>query len=345
MTTGDDLEGQLLLLEHRLSVLEADATGKERPTAPSVWAALIDGSGAAEEGADLGLRAADQAAAGIAGLAGGLLDLRPSFDEALTSEARHQQLDQAYKQRARAAGIDRTIAIDNAKGGPAHRLVGPTHDVTRLFEAVRCVQRGEFASAVEGVALRSVSYRRGLPDYAQVQDPAEALTLVLMHWAADFFSKMSLPLPFWSRLAEVDDADFVRRVFALYRGGANLRTLVSQFLSNLSGVAVIGLILHAYRYLDMFLLSATHELTPGNLLLSGDLRYRWMSRNANLTAFAISTGAAGLTNDPFKLNHVAFFRFCADAKSINQILDGRLEELDARADAMLQELEAHEGRA
>ena len=311
MAQQDDILTEVLALDRRLDALEHQVVGGHVAVPASAWSGLLDKYGCPE--IDPAMRACDHAAACIAGLAGGALDLRPKLSAAMTSEETHQRLDAAFKAKVRSVAGDGTVPIDNVMGGPSHRMVGPTHDVMRLLKAIQCVRKGKFESAVAGVGKLADAYRDGFPPYVKVENAGDAAVLVLMHWAADFFSKLSLPLPGWSKLAEIPDREFVSALFRAYRGGANLRTAVSQLLSNLSGVALISVLLHVYRYVDMFWVSRTHEPSLGNIALRNDLRFRWMARNANLIAFGLSTGKAVATTDIFSLNYVAFFKFWATA--------------------------------
>lgn len=332
----DALFAELAQLDARIRRLE---TGVDGAVATS-WAELYELFGEEMPGADLGLRTADLAAATIAGLAGGVLDLQPAISSALTSEDLHQQLDAAFKQKVKdATGQNGTVSIDNALGGGRnHRLVGPTHDLFRLFSAVRAVQNGQFVSAVKGVRKVNTAYRAGLPPYLKVESPGDALILVLMHWAADFFSAQSLPIPGWSRLAEINERDFVEWLFRAYREGANLRAMVSQFLSNLSGLALISIVLHLYRYIDLFWVTERRPIKLATFNLSNDLRFRWMSRNANLTAMTVSTAHAALAQNFFAWNYMSFVKFFADARAVEKVLDTRHAEIDARTERLLQDL-------
>ena len=335
--SDEDILQELSALERR----SAGLLGQGNGLAAESWEDLERSLELQPMVSDLGLRAPDHFASVFAGLAGGILDLRPAIADALTSEEMHQQLDGAFKERLReATGKSGTIAIDNAVGGPDHRLVGPTHDVFRLFKTVKLVREGRFESAVKGVSKEAASYRRGLPPYLKVDDPKEALILVIMHWAADFFSSRSLPLPGWSRLAEVDNREFVSWLFKVYREGANLRTAISQFASNLSGLTLISILLHVYRYIDLFWITERAEFSASRLIMRQDLRFRWMSRNANLTALAVTTGNVAITRNIFSWNYLALIKFFADARAVESLLGDRHAELDKRTELLLRELEA-----
>lgn len=333
----DHLLKSLVGLQNRTDALDARLHGMAPPRAIVVaWEDIYAGHGELPPGANWELTVADHAAASIAGLGGGLLDLSKEISKGLTNESMHRRLDAIFKERVAKSG-DGTVAIDNALGGPSHRMVGPTHDVFRLFSAVKLVQAGRFESAVRGVLKEANSYRADLPDYLKISDPTEALLLVLLHWGADFFSKMSLPIPGWSKLAESNNVEFVRALFTAYRGGANLRSALSQLISNLSGLALISVVLHVYRYIDRYI-SGTMEFSLSSLSLSSDVRFGMMSRNANLIALAVSAAHAGVSQNIFALNYAAFFKFCADGRSINKLADGRADELEARLDVILREL-------
>lgn len=332
----DELLEQLLELEARSArLLKPD----DALATPATWQELEVRLDLEPLSGAPGLRGPDHFWSVFSGLAGGLLDLRPQIAESLTSEEMHQHIDAAYKEKVQqVVGRDGTLAVDNVMGGPEHRLVGPTHDVFRLFRTIQLVRRGEFESAVKGVLKSKGSYRDGLPPYLQVEKASDALILVLMHWAADFFSSRSLPLPGWSKLAEVDNRDFVAWLFKAYREGANLRTAVSQFLSNLSGLALISILLHVYRYIDLFWITERVDVSLSTLRLGRDLRFRWMSRNANLTALGVTTGNALVTQNFFNWNYMAMMKFFADARAVESILDDHHLELDRRTDLLLAEV-------
>lgn len=335
----DDILMELADVESRLRRLEGGSATAPAPARS--WQDLYALVGADVPGGELGLRTADLAAATIAGLAGGVLDLQPTISSALTREDLHQRIDTAFKEKARqVTGRDGTLAIDSAVGGREHRLVGPTHDLFRLFTAIQLVRTGEFRSAVKGVLKHKTAYRDGLPDYLQVDSAPDALLLIVMHWSADFFSKMSLPIPGWSKLAEVNDREFVMCLFRAYRGGANLRSAVSQFASNLSGLALISILLHLYRYIDLLWVTECVPIKRDHLNLADDLRFRWMSRNANLTALSVSTAHAVVVENFFSWNYMSFCKFYADARAVERILDRHHAELDDRCDRLLRDLAA-----
>ena len=333
--SDDVLLDELANLDARLRRLEGGSTASPATS----WEELYSITGEILPGRDGHLRTADLAAATIAGLAGGLLDLRASVTTALTSEEFHQRIDAAFKAKAKLiTGESGTLAIDNSLGGPDHRMLGPTHDLFRLFSAINGVRSGRFEAVLEGALSTRESYRAGLPPYLKVESASDALVLLLIHWSADFFSARSLPIPGWSKLAEIDSKEWVQGLMRAYREGANLRAMVSQFVNNLSGLALMSILLHVYRYIDLFWITERRPVEPAALGLSGDLRFRWMSRNANLTALTVSTANVAVTNNFFSWNYMSFCRFYADAKAVERLLDARHVDLDARTDQMLKSL-------
>ena len=341
MADDDPVLRDLAELQKKMNVVEAKLTDSAVPPEPEpTWEGLFAhyGEPVPTDGNDL--RVCDHVAASIAGLGGGLLDLRPRIEAKMTNEDWHQAIDKRFKQKAKAIVGDGNVAIDNAVGGgDGHRLVGPTHDLLRFFQSIKALKEGKFTANVKGVHKVLERYRGGFPPYLKVEKTSDAVFLLLLHWSADFFSKRSLPIPGWSKLAESEDREFVTLLFRAYREGANLRTLVAQFISNLSGLALISIVLHLYRYFDMFFVSATHQFSLGALGLRDDYRFRMMSRNANLIALGVSTANVSVTQNIVAWNYMAFFKFCADGRKVNQILAGRERELDEQVDKLLGELE------
>ncbi len=337
--SNDEVLDALIELEARSSELLKLNSEQGRP---QTWEDLETRLGLDPLPNTLGLRGQDHFVSVFAGFAGGALDLCPKVVDCLTSENMHQMLDKAFKAKLRKViGGEGMVPIDNAMGGADHRLVGPTHDILRLFKTIQLVRRGEFESAVKGVLKVKDSYRDGLPNYLKVDNTSDALILVLMHWAADFFSARSLPIPGWSKLAEINDHDFVNWLFKMYREGANLRMLVGQFISNLSGCALISIIIHIYRYIDIFFITKNADFLPSRLQLTNDLRFQWMSRNASLVAVGVSAGYAIATHNPFRCNYMAMMKFFANAQSVEKILDAQHLEIDRRTEQLLKEVEIY----
>ena len=176
----------------------------------------------------------DLIAVGIAGLVGALANLYDAYIDATVLKGlawlkKSDLLRQWEKDAAR-------LAIDYTGpkfGGPAHRVLSPGHDIGRFFNALNQIRAGTFAGswwedgkkfAAEGVTTT----RSGVP-FVQAPEPHLALVLLMKHWAADFVTPMSLPLPGWTLFREMPNRDL--RTFAnkAYAGsntgdGLNLRS-------------------------------------------------------------------------------------------------------------------------
>lgn len=336
----DELLKRLSDLENRTSVL----LGESPRSSASSLDELARRLGISPEDDGLTTAPHEHFVSVFAGTVGGVLDLggislRERISDSLTSEEMHQRIDGLFKKKmGELTGGRGTVAIDNIRGGADHRLVGPTHDVFRLLKTIHGVRSGTFESNVKNVRILTERYGSRSNAYLKVESTSDALFLVLLHWAADFFSSRSLPIPGWSLLAEIDDQKFVTWLFRAYREGANLRTAISQLLSNLSGVALISVILTVYRYADLFFITEKIPFSIERLNLGRDYKYRFLSRNAALVATGVSTGNALLTQDFFNWNYVAMMKFWSDGRAVNAILDARLREIDQRTERLLVEL-------
>ncbi|MGW5455739.1 hypothetical protein [Nocardia sp. NPDC003979] len=143
-------------------------------------------------------------------------------------------------------------------GGPAHRVRSAGHDIGRFFTALEQIRTGTFEGTwwEDGVRVvdRLAITRSGLP-FAQAPEPHLAVALLLKHWAADFVTPMSLPLPGWSVLAEMANPELRKFANEAYAGvnssgGLNLRsTILTPALGMLATEVVIRTHTHlgAYR--------------------------------------------------------------------------------------------------
>lgn len=175
-------------------------------------------------------------------------------------------------------------------GGPAHRVRSAGHDVGRLFAAVSQVRAGVFRGVrwEDHVKILEevTTTRSGLP-FKSASDPSEALALLMKHWAADFVTPMSLPLPGWTLLYEMPDRDLRKFAHRAYAGaapgeGLNLR---SGVLTPQLGMVITELIIRTHVHL------ATHQAT-GSAALSPAGRAK---RTEMLLAAHGVAGAASLT--------------------------------------------------
>jgi len=117
-------------------------------------------------------------------------------------------------------------------GGPAHRVRSAGHDIGRFLSALDQIRTGTFEGTwwLDGqrMVAEVTTTRSGLP-FARVPERRLALVLLLKHWAADFVTPMSLPLPGWTLLAQMPDPDLRKFALDAYAGtnsgeGLNLRS-------------------------------------------------------------------------------------------------------------------------
>lgn len=116
-------------------------------------------------------------------------------------------------------------------GGPAHRALSPGHDLGRFFNALNQVRTGTFEGSFWEDREKFIRVSTTSPQGVQygAVDPYAALALLLKHWAADFVTPMSLPLPGWTLFREIPDRDlrsFAQTAYAgdFHGSGLNLRS-------------------------------------------------------------------------------------------------------------------------
>lgn len=159
-------------------------------------------------------------AVGLAGVIGALACM---YDDQVDKVVREQlgrlkQWDviKGWERDARRLPIDYT---GPGFGGPAHRVRSAGHDVGRPFEALRQIREGEFKGVrwAEGVRSDYVSPEGA---YRTVDSLSEALTLWAKHLLADVVTPMSLPLPGWTKLYELDSRLVRKFAHDAYQGSA-----------------------------------------------------------------------------------------------------------------------------
>lgn len=328
----------LLAQANELDQLLDEALGDARPSQAQDWDAILQRNGVEFDGyAPLDTR--DQVVALVAGLVGGVLDLTNAFRAGLTNEGGHQRFDALSKEYLeKITGQSGIAAIDNHRGGRAHRLIGPAHDLTRFFEALGQMMNGRFESNFGGVFKSAMSYRDGCSDYLKIESPVEATILLLLHLIGDFFSAQSLPIPGRSKLAEIHDPEIYRAIVKEFLNGENLRGEVSKFLSTLSGAVLIALIIRLYRYYVIFVV----ERQPVRwkcLSLANDISFHLMQRNAQTLSFVISAAKAGFTANPLELNYASFIQIVRSGASVNRLSAEECRLLDARFERVKKEIE------
>lgn len=283
----------------------------------------------------------DQAISCIVGVAGGVLDLTQSFKSRMKNESVHQRFDQLSKDwLKRVTGEDGIAAIDNQRGGPsAHRLIGPAHDLSRFFEAIGQITKGEFRSSFGGVEKIVSSYGPNSADYVKVENPVDAAILLILHLIGDFFSAQSLPLPGRTQQAETRQVEIYRKIVSDFREGRNLREQVAGFLSNLSGTVLISITLRLYRYFVMFVMER-QQVELRRFRLADDELYHLLHRDAQMIAFGISVGKTCFTQNLIDVNYTSFIQFVRSGVAIQRISARELERLDGEFQELVQKIEA-----
>lgn len=316
--------------------LDSALTGQEVSYDDSSWNEILDRNGIEVPSSDE-LDPLDWAVCCIAGVGCGVLDLSKQYANALHNESAHQKFDTLSKEYLRkVTGSDGTAAIDNIKGGPLHRLVGPSHDLSRFMEAIGQMMKGEFRSNVMGKEFVSNVYGgRSYTPYLKIHSPADAAVVLILHLIGDFFSKTSLPIPGRTRIAESEIQTVVKNVFDEYRNGGSLRLLVSEFLSNITGALLIPIVLRLYRCVRV---AIETKSMPG-LSLKHDIKFHVLCRNAQSMSFVISAGRAAFTSNLLVLNYMNFVQIVRNGAAINRISKEEQEKLLANIDAISRRIE------
>lgn len=175
-------------------------------------------------------------------------------------------------------------------GGPAHRIRSAGHDIGRFFNALNQVRSGTFEGTSWEDGRRIVEHvtttRSGLP-FAHAAEPHLAVALLMKHWAADFVTPMSLPLPGWSLLYEMPDRDLRKFAHDAYAGtnsgdGLNLRS--GLFTPGL-GMVAAEVIVRTHTHLAGYRATGSPRLTTAGVA----------KRNEMLLAAHTAAGAVSLS--------------------------------------------------
>lgn len=204
---------------------------------------------------------------GVAGFLGALANLYDTqIDAAVLSGLswlKTSDLLRAWEKDAARLSIDYT---GPGFGGPAHRVRSAGHDVGRFFTALDQVRKGTFEGTwwKDGrrMVKRVTATRSGAP-FARAPEPHLALALLLKHWAADFVTPMSLPLPGWSLLYEMPDRDLRTFAHEAYAGtntgdGLNLR---SEVLTPGLGLVATEVVIRTHLHLSAYRTTGSPRLT------------------------------------------------------------------------------------
>ncbi|MEU7144723.1 hypothetical protein ABZ942_35125 [Nocardia sp. NPDC046473] len=142
-------------------------------------------------------------------------------------------------------------------GGPAHRVRSAGHDIGRFFSALDQIRTGTFEGTwwQDGQRMFETvaTTRSGLP-FAQAPEWHLAVALLLKHWAADFVTKMNLPLPGWTLLCDMPNPDLRKFANDAYAGtnsgdGLNLR---SGILTPGLGMLATEVIIRTHTHLGAY---------------------------------------------------------------------------------------------
>lgn|GEM_PF-2689443 len=319
------------------ATLDSALTGKEVSYEDSSWDDFFDRNGIKVPRSNYDLDLLDWVICSIAGVGCGVLDLSRQYANVLHSEGAHQKFDTLSKEYLRkVTGSDGIATIDNIKGGPLHRLVGPSHDLSRFMEAIGQIMKGEFRSNVMGKEFVSNVYGgRSSTPYLKIESPTDAAVVLILHLIGDFFSKTSLPIPGRTKIAESEIQAVVKNVFDEYRNGGNLRLLVSEFLSNLTGALLITIVLRLYRYFRI----AIETRSMSGLSMKDDLKFHVLCRNAQSMSFVISVGKAAFSTNPLALNYMNFIQIVRNGAAINRISKVEQEKLLTHIDGISRRIE------
>ncbi|MGY1825961.1 hypothetical protein [Blastococcus sp. SYSU DS0541] len=208
----------------------------------------------------------DLVVVGVAGLVGALANLFDTQIDATVldglSYLKESDLLQQWEKDAARLPIDHT---GPNFGGPAHRVRSAGHDIGRFFTALNQIRTGTFEGIRWEDGRRIVEQvtttPSGLP-FAQASEPHLAVALLLKHWAADFVTPMSLPLPGWSLLYEMPNRDLRKFAHDAYAGsnsgdGLNLR---SGLLSPGLGMVATEVIVRTHTHLAAYRESGSPRL-------------------------------------------------------------------------------------
>ena len=217
----------------------------------------------------------------VLGFAGAVGAAATIFDTQLDGAIRESlgllkksNLIQGWEDDARRLPIDYT---GKGVGGPAHRVKSAGHDLGRPLEALRQIREGVFRGTAWPHGVKTV-VTESLSSWQDVQTWPEAMVLWTKHLTADIITPMSLPLPGFTALYEMDNEWIRKFAHAAYQGqrplgdGLNVRSgLLTPTLSVLSTEAILRshMLLRAHRSRGSVELTAAERALQNELLLAG----------------------------------------------------------------------------
>ena len=129
-------------------------------------------------------------------------------------------------------------------------------------------------------------------------DVITAFVKYAVHMFADFFSKMSLPLPGFSLLTRVKDSDVEKFALKLYNEGMNMRTLVLQGIP----VGVTELLMSLYVW------TRAKDAEEGMSEASWNHKKKKLLLISHGISTAVNVGKVIITEAPWRLNLVVIAR-------------------------------------
>ncbi len=217
----------------------------------------------------------------VLGFAGAVGAAATIFDTQLDGAVRKSlgrlkksNLIQGWEADARRLPIDYT---GKGVGGPAHRVKSAGHDLGRPLEALRQIREGVFRGTAWPHGVKTV-VTESLSSWRDVQTWPEAMVLWTKHLTADIITPMSLPLPGFTALYEMDNEWIRKFAYAAYQGqrplgdGLNVRSgLLTPTLSVLSTEAILRshILLRAYRSRGSVEMTTAECALQNELLLAG----------------------------------------------------------------------------
>ncbi len=126
-------------------------------------------------------------------------------------------------------------------GGGFHRELSKGHDIARFTEGIKMFKNGTFEGVryIDGVAhtVTMTANQYGNP-YAQLS-MIEAILGYAQHMFADLFSKVSLPFPGYSFLAESSNRNMRKFAADMYHNGFNCKNIIIQSASTIAIEVII----------------------------------------------------------------------------------------------------------
>jgi hypothetical protein len=183
-------------------------------------------------------------------------------------------LIQRWEDDARRLPIDYT---GKGVGGPSHRVKSAGHDLGRPLEALRQIREGVFRGTAFPHGAKT-AVNESLSNWQEITSWPEAMILWAKHLAADVVTPMSLPLPGFTKLYELDHRSVREFAHAAYQGqrpfgnGLNVRSgMITPTLSVLSTEAIIRshMLMRAHRARGTVELTAAERGLQTELLLAG----------------------------------------------------------------------------